>query len=827
MSHHNSHEPQALCPACDIGPFIRNHYFTGKLMLERDFTDEQRYFIEKLRHHHQRLHGWGVVCGLKVKQHPNPACRDRFVCIEPGTAIDCCGHEIVVREEECIDITELPAIKTLIDQRDDQRHTLQVCLSYRECPTEEVPVLYDECGCDDTKCAPNRILESYGVDIIVDPPTPPPQAVESPILAWDENVTLLADVRRIAVHDKSNRLYFLVGDDVYSAETSKPPLVGPNFHLAANGLEMAVSNDGQHLFVVTESPVNPAANARQLVVLRTSDMTSLFAPFDLPGSEGSDVELAVASDDRLMALVGKPGQIVIWTAAEVTGATAPGPRTPVTLIPNLESLTVGTDGPRAYAVGSADNHIRVVKTTGMGSRDTDIAILPATARPSVVNIVPGGASEFLAVVGKDTTGKHKLFLVRLNPLGLLAEVELTHEPISLAISPQGRWAYVLERNGDRSFVQAVDLYRLQQALPTVAAPPLAVGDNSQQIVVSASGKFLYIPFLGALANAFDGGVAKVAVDEGACEEILWRHLDGCPQCATPNCVVLATIEHYGIFPVRDKINDQTDPAPTPAADMAGHIARIDNRKGRRVLPSTQVLLELIECQKQQGPGGTGTQGPPGPPGPRGLQGAQGLKGDSVTGPAGPPGPGLEEDLVRIKALSWKHNAPNNELLRVQVVNDNELLGIVIEFTDFVDVRRIDADHVFQLLVGRVPAQEGDQDWLESILRCRCPIAGRIVPVECVDDGAGLITSAKEVAGPFAQGVAFVLDERTLLQALKRKLIRPDFFVILRGDFVLDRDDRAVDAEFVRAELSTGDRPRGSRWGIQGGTFESWFSLRMG
>ena len=83
------------------------NYFTGKLLVERDFTDETRFHMEKLRHHQQQLHGWGVVCGLKVKPHPNPACRDRFVCIEPGSAVDCCGHDIIVREEECVDLMQL------------------------------------------------------------------------------------------------------------------------------------------------------------------------------------------------------------------------------------------------------------------------------------------------------------------------------------------------------------------------------------------------------------------------------------------------------------------------------------------------------------------------------------------------------------------------------------------------------------------------------------------------------------------------------------------------------------------------------------------------
>src|ERR1043165_164229 len=106
---HHSYDKANLhqCPACDYGPFTRNNYFTGKLLVERDFTDEQRYYVDKLRHHHQRLHGWGVVCGLKVKQHENPACRDRYVCIEPGFALDCCGHDILVAEQDCIDLTQI------------------------------------------------------------------------------------------------------------------------------------------------------------------------------------------------------------------------------------------------------------------------------------------------------------------------------------------------------------------------------------------------------------------------------------------------------------------------------------------------------------------------------------------------------------------------------------------------------------------------------------------------------------------------------------------------------------------------------------------------
>lgn len=187
--HGNGH-----CPSCDYGPFVRNHYFTGKLLLERDFTDEQQYFIDKLRHHHQRLHGWGVVCGLKVKAHSNPECRARYICIEPGTAIDCCGHEILVRDEDCIDITAQPEVAELLKKAADEpvidhgagpgAVSLTVCIRYRECPTEEIPVLYDDCGCDDNRCAPNRILESYSIEVHVGKAAPKEHDIPCDEIKW-------------------------------------------------------------------------------------------------------------------------------------------------------------------------------------------------------------------------------------------------------------------------------------------------------------------------------------------------------------------------------------------------------------------------------------------------------------------------------------------------------------------------------------------------------------------------------------------------------------------------------------------------------------------
>jgi hypothetical protein len=175
------------CPSCDFGPLARNHYFTGKLLVARDFRDEQYFFIDKMRLHNSRLHGWGAVCGLKVVPHATVACRTRYVCVEPGTAVDCCGHDIHLRELECVDLQAIPAVKALIDKNDTAPHKLQICIRYRECPTEDIPVLYDECGCDEVRCAPNRVLESYALDVIVDqPPTPPTPTPPNCSDLWNE-----------------------------------------------------------------------------------------------------------------------------------------------------------------------------------------------------------------------------------------------------------------------------------------------------------------------------------------------------------------------------------------------------------------------------------------------------------------------------------------------------------------------------------------------------------------------------------------------------------------------------------------------------------------
>lgn len=818
MSHTKYQTAGTLCPACDIGPFTRNHYFTGKLLVERDFTDEQRYYVEKLRHHHQRLHGWGAVCGLKVKEHESQACRDRFVCVEPGTAIDCCGHEIIVREKTCLDITQTEAVKELKEANDTEPHTLQICLRYRECPTEDIPVLYDECGCDDAQCAPNRILESFELGVILDPKIEPNELF-TPRFQW-ENTINLAHSFRAALHEGTGRFYVMTTDGpgaIYQLSTINHTVLS-TAALPAKGMAMAVSNDGTRLYVVSESATNPNTTERQLHVFDTANLsaaTALVRTLDLDDSIESNVELAVSpSDGQLFALLAKSGIVRMFsTDIDSSGGTPTQTDTPG-LGADLSSLVIGSDGTRAYAADST-NKILVIDVAN-ASLDSIVNVLPGNAVISALAVVRG-LNDMLAV---GDSSNNQLHLVGFNPPKHIgSSAALAHDPSALAVSPGGQWVYVLEQDVDHSYVQAVSAQKIQLA-PSgqLVAPGAAfeVGQRSQQLLTTSAGD-LYIPFTGDLAVATEGGVAILEIDETACDEILWRHLDGCPQCATPNCVVLATIEN---FHLNDSLEDQEDPPTDPVADDAANIARINNRQGRKLLPSTQVLAELIECLLEHPPGGAASQGPVGP-----------------EGPAGPEGLGIDRVTATIIPCDQVPADPT-----IQIINGQRTLELEIprgcdaqlpdpaKLTHICDINWPHAGEVSGLQDGLFIAL--DQEVTDSDINSHS-----VIVLAAHQDGETGLTCwcempAKEIRGVHFPSVCKLSDPQTVTAAFPANGIQfqpgnsfqPDqeYRVLIKGDFIRSlADGKAIDADHLPGWLP--NRPTGD--GVEGGTFESWFIFK--
>ncbi len=222
-------DEHAICAT--LPDFKRLNYFYGQMLGVADFQTEQNYFREKLKLHNRCLHGYGVICGLKVMPEPmeescKPAgdarvkeleeklqalevkrreamekqdtvlvrkieaeieqlrrerekirteeCDEEIptrVSIECGLALDCEGNELVVHHRFPVDLWRYL-------NRDDRNrvkdgeHTIYVSICYCPQPTDPArPVLPDACGAT-SECNYGKLRDSVKVRVTVDAPEP-------------------------------------------------------------------------------------------------------------------------------------------------------------------------------------------------------------------------------------------------------------------------------------------------------------------------------------------------------------------------------------------------------------------------------------------------------------------------------------------------------------------------------------------------------------------------------------------------------------------------------------------------------------------------------
>jgi hypothetical protein len=150
----------------------RNRYFTGKFMTARDFQVEQDYTVSHLRWHNRLFHGWGVVCGLEVVEHPDAGskvptdCAWRWVVVKAGVAVDCCGRSLVLERDTAF---ALPIRPQKGEEGEAQEvyweRPFLICLHYHEEKIEIVPALYADGECDPHRKEANRLRETVRLSI--------------------------------------------------------------------------------------------------------------------------------------------------------------------------------------------------------------------------------------------------------------------------------------------------------------------------------------------------------------------------------------------------------------------------------------------------------------------------------------------------------------------------------------------------------------------------------------------------------------------------------------------------------------------------------------
>ncbi|MCB0312300.1 MAG: hypothetical protein H6628_09775 [Calditrichae bacterium] len=140
--------------------FERINYYFGKMMLVRDFQDQQRYYNEKRWMVNRFGLGWGVLAGLRVAPHPRGGLR---VLVEPGFALDQYGHEIWVCKAQTLELETA-------DQSTPEQRCVYIYLRYRECLSEAAPVPAEECGELTSGCNYNRTRETFDLFASAEPP---------------------------------------------------------------------------------------------------------------------------------------------------------------------------------------------------------------------------------------------------------------------------------------------------------------------------------------------------------------------------------------------------------------------------------------------------------------------------------------------------------------------------------------------------------------------------------------------------------------------------------------------------------------------------------
>jgi DNA-binding beta-propeller fold protein YncE len=795
------HSPSTqYCPECEVDQLARNRYFTGKLLVERDFTDEQRYFLGKHRRHNQRLHGWGVVCGLRVKQHPNPACRSQYVIIEPGYAVDCCGREIVIEHEQTFDFRarfecwwrEQHGEES---EPDDLEHTLQICVRYRECPTEETPSLFGDCGCGDTDSQHGRILDSYEFDLLVDATTSTPDDPLALELAWS-NTLNIADTRRVLVDESNSRVYVLAGDTSLSLSvynTANHSLLA-TFSLPEVGLDMALSVDGAFLYL----SLLKERNNGQVAVLDTAQI-GVGAPeinrLTIDNSVSDTLPLAVSGAGRLYLLNPAQNELWAWNNPNADTDTDAERLGPFPTGADATALALSPDDSRVFV--AIDGAIKVLESADLNAAAT-ITLTDVTPSALATVATTGDARLFIADHDNQTIRLHAI--QPSNPTdpypALSTPMRLTHAPVALLPSAGGRRLYVLvEDTSGNGFVQAVDAHALElnSALVTSEVP---VGDGAAHLALGEGGHRLYAAFGGSDAVESSGGVAIIDVTTVQCKDIFLTMLDACPGCEGGDCLALATLVDYVYG------NEAVD-----SVAGGGQVA-LNNWRDRKLLPSVDLLFEVVKCLlEQDGEGEGGEQCPPRPTGPAGPQGETGPAdpqgGTSPTGPQGPVGPIENPVLTHICAINWNHGKPT----QLQEISP---FGLLIAF----DKPVLNGDiHHHSFIVLRNDFNEENEG---SDVTCWCEMTSAQL------NGVNFANACEISRFDVVEQLEDYVNGAQFFPATKFARGR-EYRVIVKGDFIRDIDGLAVDADHLPPWLPndvgrvTGDQ-------IEGGTFESWFRV---
>ena len=494
------------CEPCDLHPFERNRYYDGKLLVTADFELEQNYVRRKDKLHNSMLHGEGAVCGLKIESHPNKSCAHQYVVLNPGLALDCCGHEIVVDERTVIDLRQLiedgVGLEKLVKVDADGAPTptktnIYIRAAYQECETQLVPSLLDDCRCDEYNTEHNRIVEGYRIFANDQPPASEAEDPLNARLEWQHTLAV-RQPRAMAVDRNLMRLYVAEWDGeeawlrMYDASNHR--LLQQVSLGAQEPTSLARSNQGDLVFVAQAPARNGSSDGRIAIFdqnrLENEPDDALRAALPL-GAATTALRSEVSPLDDSLFILTDTGRVLRWRSGPVRewvdgiSANAPTPEAQelnevsgegglgedvapndMTIGPNGRWMVVvaETGARRLFALslsqfgqgGPTDNRIRSFTMPDIDlpvaaefSYDGDfLYILCAESQKLFrVSIRSAGAEPMLATFIPNLSTEQDKFtaLILVDDDVLDSGSPPNAQPLDIVVTPRDNWAYILRR----------------------------------------------------------------------------------------------------------------------------------------------------------------------------------------------------------------------------------------------------------------------------------------------------------------------------------------------------------------------------------------------
>ncbi len=134
----------------DNCPFIKTHYYPGKLLQASDLINDQEYINRKLQLLNRIFYGWGILEGLQVQVTPEGGLK-----IQEGSALDRQGRILLLPFGQVIRPEDIP------DWKESQDQELVIGIQYTERIRETEKNLLEK----QEKYEPARIEETAAVKI--------------------------------------------------------------------------------------------------------------------------------------------------------------------------------------------------------------------------------------------------------------------------------------------------------------------------------------------------------------------------------------------------------------------------------------------------------------------------------------------------------------------------------------------------------------------------------------------------------------------------------------------------------------------------------------